>query len=232
MSDMQNELNEAQLSLIKRAEENPSSLVDFWKKLTPETQQTLKNSLIGGLVGGVGGAGAGIMSEKRSPVSTGIMGALMGALAGGGGTLGYQLLTGKRKFPGEPDRTPVGVDATVDNIADKLISNPGLAAGTLAGGALATRGLPSGNAIAEAASQGGAGAYNRVQNALRRISHQVERNNPGRLNRVLNIARERIAYRRFASRNNLLRHPLALAALPVGAGVGYMVDRYLRGDNE
>lgn len=264
MTDTQQKLNDAQLELLKQAQS--SGLSDLWNSITPETQTALKNSLIGGLVGGIGGAGAGMMSEKKSPVSSGLMGALMGALAGGGGTLGYQLLSGQRKFPGEPQRPAVSIDSPIDYAGSKMISNPGLTAGTVGGGLYSWMRRPTAEkAIKLLQGDGRAGAMVPAITALnspattslssaRPIVADAQKYGPAasaymaegmgyrspwltrmaqnpRLRRVADLLNRKLALSKFL-RSNSLGSIGSLAAIPAGMGIGYLADRYMRGENE
>lgn len=261
MTDTQTQLNDAQLELLKQAQ--AGGLSDLWSSIGPENQTALKNSLLGGLVGGVGGAGAGMMSDKKSPVSTGLLGALMGAIAGGGGTLGYQLLSGQRKFPGEPSRPAISMDSPVDYAADKMLKNPGLAAGTAAGGlwslghratlpkaleaikgtkneramtnaieALAGKGratfVDPANATATTAKQ----LYTQGRGLRLNWLNDLAKKAPTPIRRALQGLNNKIAFGRFVKGRTRVGHPLSMAAIPLGMGTGYMVDRYLRGSND
>ena len=136
-SDIQELLAEIGSSLKEKGQALAAPLAGL-----SDNQKTLiQNALIGSLLGGVGTGALG-SSAGESALGSAIPGALLGALAGGGGTAGYQYLTGSEKFRGEPGLETSLMQEISDPIMTGAVRNPGKTVGGLAGAGFALANQP------------------------------------------------------------------------------------------
>ena len=183
-------------------------LTEYWNMLSPETKQTLINSIIGGTVG----AGSmGIMGALSAPeghglskgVNSAMMGSILGALTGGAGTAAYNALSSGRVLPGEvKDKRPFSESAS-DKVVGSMLHNPLFTAGTVGGGYFAAKG-----------------------------GHELL----GNVGELENIMKNMTAGTKIPAYSKALHMAspslLGLAALPAGMTMGYLADKYLKGDYE
>ena len=184
-------------------------LAEYWKSLSPETRRTLVNTVLGGAAGG---GAMGVMGALAAPegralhrgISSAMLGSVLGSLAGGAGTAAYEAVAKGRSLPGEVKGTrPLG-DTLSDKVVGGMIHNPALTTGTVAGGYLTATGLDRVLGIA-----------NRMDEANRTLR-------PGE--RLATLARGGAALG--------LGGAARVAALPAGMTLGYLIDRYIKGNYE
>jgi len=221
---------DAQQELVKSAERNPDSLTDFFSKLDPSTQRALRNTVIGSLLGGAAGMGAGVMSPEKSVAGSGVMGGLLGGVAGGAGTLGYDMLRSQLRMPGETGSSGSLTDRyVIDPIAGTALNNPVTTAGGVAGGLFAGYRMPTWGKATQAAGEldklrghkgGTLGPVARELETAHSIPALKER-----LWELHKVLKTRGLY------GKTIKHPVNLLALPAGLATGYMVDRYIKGQN-
>ena len=185
-------------------------LKEYWDQLSPGTKQTMLNALIGGAVGGTAMGGMGFMTAPEgqglsSAVSKGLMGALLGSVAGGAGTAGYNALTSGRVLPGEVEGGRSLGDKVSDSVVGSMVSNPFLTAGGTIGGISAVTGAHS--------IMTNAGSIEKLRAAVAKAGSRG-----ARISEMLPHAAK------------ITGGALGVAALPAGLAMGYLLDKYLKGD--
>ena len=200
-------------------------LHEFWAKLSPATKQTLLNSAIGGLVGGgVGGAAGMAYSEPghglSEMVSKGLLGGAMGGAAAGLGTAGYQAATSGRVLPGE-ERGLAPADRLANTVVGGMAHNPMLTAGTGLG---AYGGYQGYKKLVDASKD------QVVSDRLLAELNQLAQGNPTILRKLMDLTGA--TARMIGSDHRIGGGAIGIAALPVGMGMGWLADRYLKGKND
>ena len=236
---IQSDLIEAQ-NMIKKAVIDRQSLSNLFSGLSPTTQKALRNAAIGALLGGTAGVGAGVLSPDRPVIGSGLLGALLGGTAGGAGTLGAEMLLGKSKLPIETKKPGAPIDRwMVDPAVSTLMSHPATAAGGGLGALWGVSRFPTFGSMAQAAAQAdkllgikGApadSASRMVSDAIARVRGAARPAKAKELGRALTSLHTVLKEKNLYGRG--VRSPWNLAAIPVGLGIGYMIDRYLKGRN-
>jgi len=185
---------------------------------------------------------------------------LLGAGGAGAGTLGMDLLTSKLRLPGEDRGRSLPDRLLVDPIADTAIGHPATTAGAIGGGIWGfgrrfdtnkaiQAAIDSDKAIAANLPKNFSGtmpaarvdvdaAINRYIAAKRALLTASPKGVPGpafspRIKELKNafLAMHEIVGTRHKLYGRGVRSPWNWAAIPVGVGIGYMIDRYLKGKN-
>ena len=207
---------EAQAGLDKVAQVHPKALSSggtdqlshYWNSLSDDTKSTLINSILGGVAGG---GALGTMGALAAPkgqalhrgISSAMLGSILGAITGGAGTAAYRTVAGGRRLPDEiKGHRPIG-DTVSDKIVGTMIHNPATTAGLGIGGYFGGSGLLS-------ASKG----LNAMHAARKKLP-------PGARLLPYSAVMEHMGGPTFS-----------MAALPAGVGLGYMLDRYIKGNYE
>lgn len=225
-------------------------LSDFWAKLSPDTQDAITGSLVGAVLAGGAGAGAGLLaSEKgealRTAMKEGLLAAALGGVVGGTGVAGYKAMTGGRKLPGEVDKSWSPGQSMSNAVVGTAAKHPATALGGLAGTILAVRGLSSVPKVMDEAAQ----SVN-AEEALRKVIDVTQRgsradvlgtaerglqdlNRPSSLRQLFGGSGSRKAFlERMLGRmgsHGALGAAASLGAVPTGLALGYLVDKYLKG---
>lgn len=207
--------NKAQEALKKvaakdmKSQKGHNSIKDYWESLDSSTKEMLINSVIGSLLGG-GLLGASTYAatpvqarntNKDKSLSSAVFGALLGALAGGGSTLAYNALTSGRQLPGEVSDEPPLYHNIADYTVGKVMKNPFLTLGGLGGGYMTYSGL---------------GELAEKSDDIAKILSQAKKGKG--LKTLIKLFGK--------TRGSALR----AAALPIGAGLGFLADTYAFGD--
>jgi hypothetical protein len=200
-------------------------LTEFWEKLSPATKQTLFNAAVGGLVGGgVAGAAGGMYAAPgeglSQMVSKALMGGALGAGAAGLGTAGWQAATSGRVLPGE-QKGVSPADRMAEGVVGTMVRNPALTAGTGLGLYSGYKGIEKIQAGLES------------QAARQAIESALFTRSGGDPNILKQLAeRAGLVGKEVAGSNLLTRGGIGLLGLPAGVGMGWLVDRYLKGHND
>lgn len=233
---------------LEKQAQNP--LQSILGKLTPVQQASIRNALIGALVGGAGGGGLAAAADK--PVlGTALAGAGLGALAGGGGTYGLGLLSGQERFPGEPASPESLLGRGTEALVSAPLRHPLMTLGGILGGVGAAKTTPTaanlltqlkalvlekGSPLAAEARRG-TQALSRIMtepSLLSRVGAALPTGGKGLVSRLLTALRPgtRVGRMLKAWPKGLPRPRgrAGLALLPAGIGIGWLLDKYLKGE--
>lgn len=184
------------------------ALKNYWDGLSAETKSTLVNSALGGALGGTAMGTMGALSAPQGQglgkgISMAALGTLLGSLAGGSGTMAYNAVSNGRQLPGEVRGHRAVGDTLANTVVGGALKNPGLTAGTVAGGWSAGLGLKA------------------LMAKYKDFNKDFKDLAPGeRLAPIMAIGSRGIG-------------PMTrIAALPAGMALGYLIDKYIKGDYE
>jgi hypothetical protein len=207
----------AQIDIKALASDGTDRLREFWDKLSPETKSTLVNSLIGGALGGGAMGGMGMLSAPEGQglhraIGSGVLGAILGALAGGAGTAGYHAAAGGRRLPGEIH----GHHSLGDRLSNALVgtawSHPALTTGGLAGGYFSGRGL-----------------LDTIKGISKSRAAREEKALAGSHGPLADLAHMDVIDAAEHLGGDFGPPLKMVAALPLGVGAGYLLDKYIKG---
>lgn len=236
---------------MEKQSQNP--LEGILEKLTPVQRASIRNALIGALVGGAGGGGLAAAAGKPV-VGPALAGAGLGGLAGGGGTYGLGLLTGQEKLPGETTSPESLAGRGAEALAGIPLRHPLMTAGGILGGAgtlkttattanierqlreLASKETPGAKEALKTIKEikMGPSMWQRLRRAWRPLGKGMRQTSaPGRISRLLTAAKPgtRVGQiLRKIPKFKGVKGRAGLALLPVGLGVGWLLDKYLKGE--
>ena len=252
-ADLQEVLAAIGASLKEKGQAVASPVNRLLAGLSDNQRATLQNAILGALAGGAGTGTMGHLAGENGLTSA-IPGALLGALAGGAGTAGYNYLTGSEKLKGERGLDSSLMQSITEGTIGNAVRNPGKAigGGLGLGYYLSKRpGASDFEDVVKTMKRPG----KRIIKELRQIESSPDLTQrlkdvwhnsttakglgAGILQAVKDTANDlRISGTKVMRKSDLLRAKglprpsgrAALAAVPVGLGTGYLVDRYLKGD--
>lgn len=201
------------------------ALKNYWDGLSAETKSTLVNSALGGALGGTAMGTMGAMSAPQGQglgkgISMAALGTLLGSLAGGSGTMAYNAVSNGRQLPGEVKGHRAVGDTVASTVVGGMLKNPGLTAGTVGGGWLAG---------------GGIKAMLSHINSFNKKELEAAAKTPAKTIDPLTFKNLIAGERGTAVRDlglKLLGPSRNIAALPAGITLGYLIDKYIKGDYE